>query len=273
MQLGIGSFTYGWNVDIAYNQLIQLEAMDESDLIDKAVQFNIRLLQLGDNLPMHEWNESRLAAFEKTLKQHNIQLEIGARGLTEDHLYKYIQLCKRFNSKILRFVTDGKGWQPSIDQIVAIIKGHQAILEDNNLVLALENHDRFKATEYVEIMKEVDSQQLGICLDTVNSMGAGESVEYIVDTLSPYTVNLHIKEFGIARLPHNQGFIIDGRVAGSGMLNISSVVKKLQSYNRCHSAILEQWVPPENDIQTTLNKEIDWAEKGMGYLMPLPFWK
>ncbi|MGL6267107.1 MAG: sugar phosphate isomerase/epimerase family protein, partial [Chitinophagaceae bacterium] len=210
MKLGIGSYTYGWNVDIAYNKDIRLKAMDESDLIEKAVQFNIHLLQLGDNLPMHEWNELRLNAFEQSLKQHQIILEIGARGLTEDHLYRYIHLCKRFNSKILRFVTDGQGWKPSIDQIVNCISSNLSCLIDNDITLALENHDRFKSTEYAEIMNRVNNVHLGICLDTVNSMGAGESVDYIVDTLSPYTVNLHIKEFGIARLAHNQGFIIDG---------------------------------------------------------------
>jgi sugar phosphate isomerase/epimerase len=272
MKLGIGSYTYGWNVDIAYNKAVQLKAMEEADLIEKALQFNIRLLQLGDNLPMHEWNESRLNCFEKSLQQNKITLEIGARGLTEDHLSLYIHLCRRFNSKILRFVTDGPGWQPSIDQIVTIISNNLTLLIDNHIMLALENHDRFKSSEYVEIINRVNSVHLGICLDTVNSMGAGESVEYIVDTLSPHTVNLHIKEFGIARLPHHQGFIIDGRIAGSGMLNISSVLEKLKSFNRCHSAILEQWVPPEKDHGTTLKKEKDWAEKSIDYLSGLSFW-
>ncbi|MGL6266422.1 MAG: sugar phosphate isomerase/epimerase family protein, partial [Chitinophagaceae bacterium] len=201
-----------------------------------------------------------------------IILEIGARGLTEDHLYRYIHLCKRFNSKILRFVTDGQGWKPSIDQIVNCIRSNLSCLIDNDITLALENHDRFKSTEYAEIMNRVNNVHLGICLDTVNSMGAGESVDFIVDTLSPYTVNLHIKEFGIARLAHNQGFIIDGRIAGSGMLNISSIIEKLKSFNRCHSAILEQWVPPEMDNSNTLEKEKEWAEKSIGYLRALPYW-
>lgn len=79
---------------------------------------------------------------------------------------------------------------------------------------------------------------MGICVDTVNSIGAGESVDYIVDTLAPFTVNLHIKDFGIARLPHKQGFIVDGRIAGEGMLDIALITGILKKYNRCHTCIL-----------------------------------
>ncbi len=270
MQLGIGSFTYGWGVDISYNESANLKPLNELGLIERAKQFNVHLLQLGDNLPMHEWTEERLKVFEKLLQQNHIVLEIGARGLTEEHLHRYIQLCKRFNSKLLRFVTDGIEWEPTIEEIISIIKNKVSLLHQNNITLALENHDRFKVIEYVEIMNSVNSLQVGICLDTVNSMGAGESVEYIVDTLSPFTVNLHIKDFGIARLPHKQGFIVDGRIAGEGMLDIALVIDKLKKYNRCQTCILEQWTSPEKDNKITIQKELDWAIKSIKNLKQLP---
>lgn len=71
---------------------------------------------------MHEWAEKRLQVFEKLLKQNNIVLEIGAGGLTETHLRRYIHLCKRFNTKLLRFVIDGIGWEPTIKGIIGVIK-------------------------------------------------------------------------------------------------------------------------------------------------------
>lgn len=270
MQLGIGSFTYGWGVDKDYNESVNLQPLNELGLIERAKQFNVQLLQIGDNLPMHEWTEERLKVFEKLLQQNHIVLEIGARGLTEEHLHRYIQLCKRFNTKLLRFVTDGIGWEPSIKEIISIIQNNVSLLHQHNITLALENHDRFKAIDYVEIMNSVNSPEVGICLDTVNSTGAGESVEYIVDTLAPFTVNLHIKDFGIARLPHKQGFIIDGRIAGEGMLDVAMVIGFLNKYNRCHTCILEQWTSPEKDNQLTIQKELDWATKGIKNLKLLP---
>ena len=235
MQLGISSYTYGWSVD--HENSAASDTMDEYDLIEKAKQFGIKLLQIGDNLPLHEWDEERLKAFEKGLKENAITLEIGAKGLTADHLYRYIHLCKRFDTRILRFIIDDKEYEPSFHEIISIIESNITALEQNNITLTLENHDRFTATEYAEIIKQADSKQVGICLDTVNSMGAGEGIAYIIETLAPYTVNLHLKDFGIARLPHKQGFIVDGRIAGEGMLNIPSLIEELLQYNRRNNTI------------------------------------
>ncbi len=268
MQLGIGSYTYGWCIGRENNGTPP--AMNECDLVDKANEFGIKLLQIGDNLPMHEWSEKRLNAFEKKLKENNFELEIGAKGLTEEHLKLYIQLCKRFDVRILRFIIDDKKYQPSLHEIISLIESHIEILTQNNIKLALENHDRFKASEYSELIKQMSSLYVGICLDTVNSMAVGESIEYIIETLAPHTVNLHMKDFGISRLCHKQGFIIDGRVAGEGLLNIPSLLGKLQHSNRCHTCILEQWVPPERSTQETLEKEQEWASKSIAYLKSLP---
>ncbi|MDQ4141187.1 MAG: sugar phosphate isomerase/epimerase, partial [Bacteroidota bacterium] len=99
-----------------------------------------------------------------------------------------------------------------------------------------------------------------------NSMGAGEGLEQIVDTLAPYTVNLHLKDFGIKRLPHLMGFQIDGRPAGKGMLNVPWLLDKLTPYGRCQTAVLEQWVIPETELSETITKEEDWAIESVNYL-------
>jgi len=264
MQLGIGSYTYGWNVE---------HGMNEIDLIECAKKFALKLIQIGDNMPLHTLSNERLRDFEKVLKQNDITIELGARGLTTQHLQQYILLCKRFNSKILRFIIDDNRYQPSIEEVVSVIKNNADLLDKYNITLALENHDRLNANEYAAIIKSVNRPNVGICLDTVNSMGAGESIETILETLFPYTVNLHIKDFGIARLSHRQGFIIDGRIAGEGLLNIPSLLEKLSACNSCQTCIVEQWVPPEKDYVETILKEKLWAEQSIHYLKALPFWR
>ncbi len=263
MQLGISSYTYGWNVE---------NGMNEIDLIESAKKFGVKLIQIGDNLPLHTFNEESLQVFEKELQQNDITVEPGAKGLSQPHLHQYILLCKKFNAKILRFIIDDYKYQPSIEEVIRVIKSEMDLLDKYNITLALENHDRLKANEYAAIIKSIGSPNVGICLDTVNSMGASESIETIIETLLPYTVNLHIKDFGIARLPHKQGFIIDGRIAGEGLLNIPPLLEKIKDRNICHTCILEQWVSPEKDYVETILKEKLWAEKSIHYLKALPFW-
>jgi sugar phosphate isomerase/epimerase len=134
------------------------------------------------------------------------------------------------------------------------------------VVLAIENHDRFKARELADILRRIDSDQVGVCLDTVNSFGALEGPEVVVETLGPWTVNLHIKDFDIFRASHLMGFTIEGRPAGQGQLDVPWLLDELKAMGRDHNAILELWTPPEATSQETVAKEATWARESIDYL-------
>lgn len=264
MQLGISTYTYGWAIGVPDN--LPIQPLTETALLEKANSFGLKLVQFGDNLPLHTFPSERLKHLQQTAAQQQIILETGARGLTEEHLQQYISITKALHSNLLRFVIDSHDYQPTIPQTIAIIKKALPLLEQYHITLGLENHDRLSAREFAHILDAVGSDRVGVCLDSVNSMGAGEGLEQIVNTLAPYTVNLHIKDFGIRRLPHLMGFQIDGRPAGKGMLNVPWLLEKIIPYSRCKTAVLEQWVIPENDIETTVQKEEAWAVESINYL-------
>ncbi len=264
MQLGISTYTYGWAVGVPGDR--PEKPLDEQALLDRANAFGTRLIQFGDNWPLHELPDERLKALHQRADREGIRLEIGARGLTDAHLEQYITLAQRLNTRLLRFVIDGPNYTPSLNDIASLLRQVVPMLEQANVTLGLENHDRLVACEFAEIVERVGSSHVGICLDSVNSMGAGEGLAEVVRTLAPYTVNLHLKDFGIRRLPYLMGFQIDGRPAGQGMLNVPWLVEQVEEFGRCQTAVLEQWVVPENDRATTIAKEAAWAEESMRYL-------
>lgn len=264
MRLGISTYTYGWAIGLADNRFPS--PMDEQALLDRAVRFGVRLVQFGDNLPLHELPPERLTGLKHRAEAESIALELGARGLTPAHLQRYIELAGYFKSRLLRFVIDQADYEPDVNEIVAVLRGAVPLLDRHTVTLGLENHDRLKAGEFASIVERVGSPNVGICLDSVNSMGAGEGLDEVVRTLAPYTVNLHVKDFGIERLPHQMGFRIDGRPAGEGMLNVPWLVGQIAPYGRCPTAILEQWVVPEADPPATVAKEERWAERSLAYL-------
>jgi len=292
MELGISTYTYGWAVDAAgagTDVCLGAEAItltdavtstdartsadtvagqpfDELTLIGLARSMQLSLIQVGDNLPLHHFSPKRLSAFKDLLRQRHIALEIGAKGLTVEHLQLYIGICREMGVRLLRFVIDDDGYRPSVETVIKIIRSHLGLLEGQGIILAIENHDRLTVKELEVIMKAIDSPFVGICLDSVNSMGAGEGIGTVIDVLAPYAVNLHIKDFGIKRPGHKQGFIVEGRIAGEGKLDIPFLLEKVRSYQRCKTCVLEQWVPFESDAAQTIAKEKCWAEKGIGYL-------
>jgi sugar phosphate isomerase/epimerase len=269
MLLGISSFTYGWSIGVNGST----SYINEQELIKQTVKFGLRCLQLGDNLPMHAMSKDQLASLKQSVQENNIRLEVGARKLTDEHLHQYMDIAADFNSPLLRFVVDGENYEPEIETIISVIKNALPELKEKKITLGIENHDRFKSDELVKMMDAVSDEHVGICFDTVNSIGAGEGLTWVTTMLAPYTVNLHIKDFNIRRFPHNMGFTVAGAIAGQGMINFEMVMDKLSRYNRCQSAILEQWVIPESEHSQTVEKEQRWANQSIQFLKQLPYFK
>jgi len=265
MKLGISSYTYTWAIGVP--GIIPACSMNSTGLLEKARQLEVGVVQVADNLPLDAMEEKDLLAYNKLAVDHEIQLEAGARGMTEANLERYIRIAVMIKSPILRFVIDGSDYAPGIPTILAIIKNALPVLKEHNIVLALENHERLKATDFAWIIEKIGSEHIGICLDSVNSLGAGEGLETVVKLLGPLTVNLHIKEFQIARLDHKMGFLIEGLPAGEGMLNVPWLLEHVDK--KCQSAILEQWTPPEKKLKDTIVKEDEWAMKSISYLKKL----
>lgn len=108
-----------------------------------------------------------------------------------------------------------------------------------------------------------------ICLDVGNSLGALEGPEVTVKTLAPLAANLHVKDFVIRRAGHQMGFIVEGRPAGQGQLDIPWVLEQVRNAGRDPNAILELWTPPEAELADTIAKEAQWAAASVSYLRRL----
>jgi 3-oxoisoapionate decarboxylase len=216
-------------------------------------------VQIADNLSLDQLSADTEERLLTLAKEENINIEVGARELTSQRLDQFIRLAEKYGSPILRFVIDGKNYHPHEDEVVSIIKDYVSELQSRNIILAIENHDRFQARTFVHIIESVGSPYVGICLDSVNSIGAGEGIETVVEILGSYTVNLHIKDYIARRVSHMMGFTIEGAPACEGMLPVGWMFEEINKYGKCQSGILELWTPPEATIEETVVKEDQWA--------------
>ena len=132
--------------------------------------------------------------------------------------------------------------------------------------LAIENHDRFPARQLARMVEALGPDHVGVCLDTVNSFGALEGPEIVVKTLAPYTLNLHVKDFTIARVSSQMGFVIHGCPAGQGRLNVPWLLEQLRAAGRAGNAVLELWTPRGATLEETVVREAAWAEESVRYL-------
>jgi sugar phosphate isomerase/epimerase len=264
MQLGLSSYTYTWAVGIPGS--MPQKPLTAYDLIDRVADADLQLLQIADNLPLEMLSTGELEDLFKYARRKNISIEMGGRGLDPVNTMRCLQTAELLHSPILRMVIDSKGFEPDLRTIISIIHELEPEFKSRHIKLAIENHDRFKARDFEEIIIAAASDSVGICLDSVNSMSAGEGFNTVAEILIPYTINLHVKDFTIFRVSHKMGLIIEGRPAGKGMLNIPELAGHLKETGLCQSAILELWTPPEEDIDKTIWKESSWAGESIIYL-------
>jgi sugar phosphate isomerase/epimerase len=264
MKIGLGSYALAWSIGVAGN--MPEHPMDIYQFLDFAHDAGFDLVQIADNLPLSQFSENELHQIKEKTEALDIDIEVGTRGMTIENVHKYLEISTILGSPILRVVIDQQGFVPDLSEIHRIIRELMPELEKRDIRLAIENHDRLKAAQFQEIVETANSTNIGICLDPVNSIGADEGFETVFNALAQHTFNFHLKDYMIQRKKHMMGFDIYGAPAGQGRLNLPYIFSKLQSYGLCHSAILELWPAPEENIDLTIKKEQEWVQQSARFL-------
>lgn len=265
MRLGISSYTFAWAVGVpGYVPLPQ--PLTAERLLRKAVELGVRVVQIADNLPLDRLSGAELDTLAERAASWHLDLEVGTSGIDPGHLRTYLGLAARLKSPLVRVVLDAEIAHPSSVEVVDALRDVLPAFERAEVCLAIENHDRFRAATLAEIVERLDSRQVGICLDTANSLGCAEGLDTLLRLLGRWVVNLHVKDFQVRRLPHQKGFLVEGCPAGQGLLDFPGLLTELRARGRNPNAILELWPPPEATIAESVAKEDSWATESIRYL-------
>ena len=208
MKVGLGSWACAWSIGVPGHE--PPYRMNAEGLIRLTASLGLTVVQIADNLPLESYTYNQLQHVRSVADDHGVSLEIGTRGIRPDHIHRYLTICRLLRSSLLRVVIDTATEQPSEAEIVDIVSMLAPELAAAGVTLAIENHDRFEAVVFARIVEQIASDHVGICLDTVNSFGALEGPAVVIDTLAPYVVNLHLKDFVIRRHASMMGFEITG---------------------------------------------------------------
>lgn len=264
MKLGLGSYAFAWAIGVPGYRPDR--PMDVFTFVREAAALGFECVQIADNLPLHKLTETELDHLTDLMCRLGLAVEVGTRGAASANLERYLGIAQRLGSPLVRVVVDTPEQHPTPDDVVRSCAAALPRFEAADVSLALENHDRFSAATLRDIVLALDSPNAGVCLDTVNSFGALEGPEVVVETLGPFVINLHIKDFVVEREPHSMGFTIRGTPAGKGMLDLQKLVERLWQMGRGFSGILELWPYPETSLAQTIVKEKRWVGESRAYL-------
>lgn len=263
MKLGIGTYSYMWS--IGFPGAEPEAPMRALDLLEKAVRMGVKVVQFGPNLPLFELPPAELDEVLSASREMDLELEIGTRGVETPHLRRLIDFTVRCGASLLRTVAEIDGRVPSSGELTELLRAIEPHLRQAGVRLAMEN-SLMRARAMSDALSAVNSEYLGITLDTVNSLAIPEGTEEVAEALARWTHCLHVKDFAVLREWHMMGFRVEGRPAGQGQLNVPRLLQSLSSAGTRCNAILELWPPPQASLRETIALEHRWAEESVTYL-------
>jgi sugar phosphate isomerase/epimerase len=267
MKLGIGTYCYMWAIGFEFGGLAAApeHPMDAFDLLRRAHELDVHLVQYGPNLPLAALSDAALARLLDQAGAWGIELELGTRGIETNHLTRQIALAKRIGSKLVRTIPEIGGAPAQSTEIPAYLKAILPALEREKIKLGLEN-GKIPALELKAMLDEVGSPYVGVVLDMVNSLAVPEGWRHVTEVLAPYTICLHHKDFIIQRYWHMMGFEVQGRPAGMGQLDTPWVLDTLDRAGATYNVILEVWPPEQPTLGETVALEDRWVRESISYL-------
>jgi 3-oxoisoapionate decarboxylase len=114
-------------------------------------------------------------------------------------------------------------------QSIRSIQLAEPILKKHKVKLAIENHKDWRTEDLLEIMKLMQSEWVGITLDTGNSISLLEDPMYVVESLAPYAFSVHLKDMAVDE--YENGFLLSEVPLGEGMLDMNKMITTIKKHN------------------------------------------
>ena len=268
MRLGISSYTFPWAVGVPGHAQPR-RRMTAVDLVNEASRMGAATLQFGDNLPLHELPAAELDDLRAASRRLGIAIEVGTYGVSQDVLLNYLRCAQHLDAKLVRTLLPRRAGANDLGDVVAALAAVLPAYELAGVVLAVENYELYSAAQFAEMLRRLPSASLGMCVDTANNLGRGESLAELITAFGGRIACLHMKDVRTSRLSTRMGFVVEGCPAGQGIVDLTEAMRSLKAAGVSMaelSVILEQWPPAQADIEQTLRLEREWAHASFEHM-------
>jgi sugar phosphate isomerase/epimerase len=96
------------------------------------------------------------------------------------------------------------------------------IVEKYRIPLAIENHKDWLIPHMLKMLKKIDSEYVGVCIDTNNSFALLEDPMDLVEAYAPWAHCVHLKDMAVCE--YKEGFLLADVVFGEGTLDLPKIV-------------------------------------------------
>jgi sugar phosphate isomerase/epimerase len=118
-------------------------------------------------------------------------------------------------------------FQRSADQAFHGLSLAAPVVTRHGMRLAIENHKDWRADELIALLKRINSDHVGVCVDTGNSIALLEDPMEVVLALAPWAFSTHLKDMAVEE--YRDGFLLAEVPLGTGILDLPRIVRTLRT--------------------------------------------
>ena len=245
MKIGIDSYCYHRYFGEIYDfQKDPKKRWTLEDFVKRAIELKVDGVSL-ETCFIPSFEKDYLKKLKGTLDEANIDrvvawghpdgLEGGKNEGALQDLIEMIDVAEFMGgSKVMRIVGSSLEFRyephgPQIKRLTKMLKEAVKVAEDKGVILAIENHIDFTASEILTLINNVDSKYFGVNFDTGNALRLFEDPVEEAKILAPYIYATHIKDVSPKRggSPKEWNFW-ESVPAGKGVVDIPGVMKVLK---------------------------------------------
>jgi sugar phosphate isomerase/epimerase len=211
---------------------------DGHALLDQCARFGARGAQVAlSQLPADDRQALAGAreAFER--RQVEIELSLPASSLeSEDAFARAVALAAQVGARRARVaLLSGRRYEDFAskeewDAFAAKWRGAllrlRPAFDRHRFPIGIENHKDFLTADLERLLRELDSQYVGACVDFGNNLAMLDDPDDTIERLAPYAVTTHVKDMAVVPTP--DGFELSEVPLGQGLLPLDRYVDTIR---------------------------------------------
>ncbi|MFV0461079.1 MAG: sugar phosphate isomerase/epimerase family protein [Actinomycetales bacterium] len=257
MAIGLSTYSLFWQWHETADKPMPLAGQ-----LELTRKYGADLLQICDYPALDDLADRDLRQIATTAEGLGLGLELGTRGLHPDHLRSYLRLADVLGVRLVRSMVRADEAAHAPQLLASAIADY----ERAGVALALETYEQVPTARLIQIVDEIDSPSLGICLDPGNCVAALETPRQTIDLVAHRVLNLHVKDFAFTRQQGWVGFTYAGAKLGQGQLDLEYLLAAVRPDERGINQIVEHWLVWQGDSATTRRVELEWTQHSVQVL-------
>lgn len=201
---------------------------EESQGIDSAKLKELSLFASDNDLYV-EWGGGRHIPFDMQTWAETDTFEVNRKAAREAEILG-TRIVRSCSGGLMRWDPENPKTDVLLEKTAEALRSQREMLEDHNVILAIEIHFEFTTFELLRLFEWCDAEPgdyLGVCLDTMNLLTMLEEPVAATERILPWIINTHIKDGGV--ILESEDLISFPAEIGKGVIDLERILFLLKS--------------------------------------------